>query len=480
MSIASAIAATSPNLWWKLDEASGAVANNSGSLANNGTFTGDYQRGVAGPETGTLATRFYLNCRVLSLAMDLNTFHDLSIGFWVATQAAEVSVAARNMAGIGDPTSPATRGPRIYENHSTQQIPIYATQWPISDTAQRTAPIDYRNWHWVCATYGSAIGIRLYIDTGAPSIVGNPFGATLNLADPFWLIAETPFVMAHACVWLRTLASSEITAIANEQSTMPWEYPINTPYPSASGGGGGGLTGDQAAQLARIDDNTDATSALQTGVNTLLSNWAGYTGVTLPSLQDTLDAISGQVTGVQDTLNGWVTGLWTDVQNAIQNVLDNVQATIPGPAGDVLTGIGHLFSPTSMDQIGLYDVLGGPTCSNIDLDLSHRSYWGLQLTITERPMHFWPSTPDNDWTIADLAVISIVVSGNLLARIPVHTSTWSLNGLPGGFPFKVADVGIPILPGGYHLKVEWAQGVCGKLELQYLPVVGPPGFPHFP
>src|SRR5215813_2683932 len=105
MSIASAITATSPNLWLKLDETSGTVAANSGSLSTTGTISGSVGFGAAGVEQGMFAMRLFAGARILTGGMDVTGLAALSIGAWLTTDASGTVNTKYPVLSIGDPAN---------------------------------------------------------------------------------------------------------------------------------------------------------------------------------------------------------------------------------------------------------------------------------------------------------------------------------------------------------------------------------------
>jgi hypothetical protein len=460
VSISSAIAATAPSIWYPLTGGGGTIVN-SGSQSNNATGTGVLSGEVAGPEFDTTATRFYAGDLVVSHQMDLTTFVGQSLGFWASTDASGVLNTRYPIVNIGDPANRLARGPIISEQHATSGIPAYTAQYGTSVTTSGSPGQPLRFWHWIVVTYATgSSGVKLYIDgtlvgsltVSAPS---NPLAT-----DCLMIKCDEPIVLAHVCWWGGVLTATQVASVSNELAPWPYSPPVNTPPPTADTGGGG-LTDDQAAQLTAIDTKTDDIPGLvsaatfisdkvneilgwvtdtNAGVETLLSNWAGYTSVTLPSLQDVLDNISGAVQGALTTAEG------------------AIGATV-----------GQLLSQRSSDTWSAISLTDGMTCEPVSVDLSRQAIHGLQLYINAYPEGWRFKTPDRAWSLRDLAVLRFYQGGQLLERHGVHTIQHHVSPLPGAWSPQLLDITGARLPNAYVVTVDWAEGVCGELQAQVTP-----------
>lgn len=303
MSIATAIAATSPNLWYKLDETSGTTAVNAGSLSNNGTYSGSLAQGVEGPENGTFATRLFSTGQVVSAAMDISVVRDLSLGMWVSTDSSATLGTHFPIVSIGDVSNRLNRGPQLYEAHTTIGQPIFGGAWRPPGGAQQTAGEPRKFWHWVVLTVTQSTAIaRIYVDLIAPLSAGLGSTVAALLTDPLLIRSDEPLVIAHVCFWNRVLSQAEINSVSNQVAPWPYTVPINTP--PEGGGGGGGLTPDQATQLAEIDTKTDDIPGLVDAVN---------------FISDTVNTTQGLV----DEIHSWVSEIRDDV-GLIKSAVDHI------------------------------------------------------------------------------------------------------------------------------------------------------------
>lgn len=186
-------------------------------------------------------------------------------------------------------------------------------------------------------------------------------------------------------------------------------------------GSSGGLTSDQATQLA----NADTQSA------EMLSNWSTYTSVTLPSLSD-----------------------------VINNIETGITTTILAGGSAVSATLGSLFSPTLLQALTTVDISGGEVCTQVDAELAGAPY-GLIVRATTIPDWWVFSAPGESWSAQDLAVVQFLRGDDLLQRSALHTRTHLFYPLPGNFFPMLTDVEIPLLPPDYHVVVDWGPGVCG-------------------
>lgn len=460
MTIASAIAALSPSIWYKLDETSGTNAANSGSQDNDGTFSGSLNLTVPGPEIGTTAVRLFSGGQVVSHQMDLTTFVGQTLALWVSLDASGTINTLYPILGIGDPGNRLTRGPLIAEQHAAVGTPFWTGRFGSVGTGLNAPARDPRFWHWVAVTYASGTnGIKLYLDGTLAQQFNLTSPGTLTATDPLLVRSDQPAVVCHVCWFGGTLSQTQIQTVSAELANWPYDLPINAPPPDA--GTGGGLTPPQAAQLDTIETHTsdipglvaaatyisDTVDTINGKVNQLLgdtadllSNWAGYTGVTLPGLAEVLANITAAVT-----------------------------ATIEQASGSLSVTIGQLLSSSPAQFFSSRDLSGGETCEHLDVDVSRSALYGIQLDITQWPSDWKFRTPDHSWGLKDLATINIVRGGAGIFRQGVHTRQHTLAPLPDSFPVGVGRLEAELQPQDYHIVVDFAEGVCGRLWGLVLP-----------
>lgn len=464
MTIASAIAALSPSIWLKLDETTGTTANNSGSRTDDGVFSGSYDQGITGPEVGTFATRLYTGGQVQLGPMDLTTFVDQSIGLWVSTDASGAINTTFPLVYIGDPANPLSRGPMIAENHTVAGQPRWAMMHHGSVLATNGVVAPLLFWHWVVITYTTGTnGAKLYLD-GTLAATSTLAGTLTNvITDPLIIRCNEPVVVAHVCWFGGVLTQTQIQTVSSQLAPWPYTVPINTPPPES--GGGGGLTTDQAAQLSNIDTNTQPSGPIQNDLNTLLSNWAGYTSVTLPSLQDMLNHISGQVTDVQNTLADFADGVLHDLVDGVNAILDGITATWDDGVSAVQHTLGKLFSAKTLEQLAQFEITDGPTCTQF---IYNRAgfFFGIVVRINIYPSAWTPMAPDHNFFIPDFATVSMYKGDDLYFRQGIHQTNWAHSPFPVffGFPVPFFNVDLPLST--VRIVVDWADGVCGQVYLK--------------
>jgi hypothetical protein len=139
-----------------------------------------------------------------------------------------------------------------------------------------------------------------------------------------------------------------------------------------------------------------------------------------------------------------------------------VVTTIGGVA--LSTTVGQMLTPSLLDRLTTQDISGGVTCEPIRFDASGEFLYGVQLVVTDFPPEWRFGTPDHGWGFHDLAVLQFVRGGVTLKRLGIHTLLTTEYPLPGTpMPWIAFLPGIPMQPPDYHIWVDWAEGVCGRL-----------------
>ena len=232
----------------------------------------------------------------------------------------------------------------------------------------------------------------------------------------------------------------EITARADSgaivdsgEKTLPWSETtqLHNELQSLGGGGGsGGFTSTDRAVINGTQDNTES----------ILAQWAQYTGVTLPSLDQVLAGIDAKLIGT---------------------IL-----TSTGPVGFPIGQMLNFFDPNLLEAA---DLSGGVVCERIDRDISFNALYGVSLEITSYPPDWVFRTPDAAWSFRDLAVLSFWRGGELVERHGIHAVSHTVSPVPGSALFALGPIFGYLQPGDYHVTVDWAPGVCGQLKGQVLP-----------
>jgi hypothetical protein len=189
-------------------------------------------------------------------------------------------------------------------------------------------------------------------------------------------------------------------------------------------GQAGGFTETDRALLTTTEQNT----------TTMDTNWQQYESVTLPSLQDVLN-----------------------------NIVAAVHATIGAGTSSQDVPLSTLFSWKPWDYLAPRDLSGGTTCVALDVDISLRAYYGIGVYIDSYPDTWEFRTPDGAWGFHDLAVLTFVRGGSIIQRHGIHTVTHEVSPVPGSLTPTVVELPISLQPADYHIRVDWAEGVCGHV-----------------
>lgn len=147
-----------------------------------------------------------------------------------------------------------------------------------------------------------------------------------------------------------------------------------------------------------------------------------------------------------------------------------VTTSVQTATGIITADLGAAWKWVSQDLWRNHPLTIGPTCDRIDVDVSLNALLGVVLTIDNFPESVVLRTPDGEWSFADLAVLKFVRNGEILERHGIHTLTHTVSPLPGCVWIGAYGLGAPIQPTGYHITVDWLDGVCGHLTGLILPI----------
>lgn len=446
MTIATAIAALSPNLWLKLDEASGTTAANSGSLSTYGVVSGDVGWGAPGPEVGTHALRLFAGGQVLSsAAMDVHN-PPCTLAMFVSTDASGSTSTPYPVLGIGDPGNRLTRGPMIFENHVTANIPKWWFRVNVSGAIQIFTTDPIRGWHHVALVWqNTSPRYSGYVD-GNLATFDTFTGEVLPLlTDPLLLRSDEPLIAAHVCFWGGVLTQTQIQSIANQVAPWPLGLPIN--YTPPTSGGGGGLTPDQATQLSETHGWTSDIPGLVDASNFISS---------------TVSTIQGMTGDIQTKVNQ----ILSDTASLVANIPSNIGSileTLDAGWREVLSSITDRIPAGQLDTPHGRNISGGITCIPVYEDLSNQPVYSITVEINSYPDGWQFSTPDHAWSARDFAVIRFYVGTALVGRQGIHTIVHTITPLPNSlYPLFWGGI-FRTLPANYHVTVDWADGVCGTV-----------------
>ena len=150
-------------------------------------------------------------------------------------------------------------------------------------------------------------------------------------------------------------------------------------------------------------------------------------------------------------------------------VVNAVTAQIGSGTSAVQQTIGEIFSLFPNHSLVSGSVTHGVVCEHFERDISLEHIYGITLTLTEWPETIRWRTPDQNWSLRDLAVVTFKRDGNTIERHGIHTKTWSLSPIPA-WPIPWLWV-IPtaLQPVGLTIEIDFLPGVCGEMTAQLIP-----------
>lgn len=150
------------------------------------------------------------------------------------------------------------------------------------------------------------------------------------------------------------------------------------------------------------------------------------------------------------------------VEAAVTTTVATASGTIATPISDFFRWIQHeLFEPRE---------LAAETCDRIDAHIPGGNYFSVRLEITQHPPEWIFRTPDQAWGFSDLAVLSFWSGDQLLQRHGVHALQHTVSPLPGTVWWGGPIAQAPLQWGDYHITVDFAPGVCGRLTGDHWPL----------
>lgn len=147
------------------------------------------------------------------------------------------------------------------------------------------------------------------------------------------------------------------------------------------------------------------------------------------------------------------------------NPLDLVLNTA---SGIVQTTLAQIFSRKTLDQLTLFEVTSGPTCDPVRATVGS---WDMAVIVrlTTIADDLAPKTPDADWYFPDLAVLRVFRGVDLQYRRGIHTPTFMVeNPWQWGWQFLNASQ-ILGTPPDLTIAVDWRVGCCGQVFLMTMP-----------
>jgi len=238
--IADAILALSPRNYWKLDEQSGGIFADYGSVPTPFTHLSGVVPGTLGPEVGTYALRLYAStlCTTDAFGLNFQTQGAASLMIWFTAPANGTPTAFAPCAGWGDPNNPTLRGLH-FDQRSTANLSLEDV-WnaPQGSAFVQTVPGYTPNWHVSAITETvSPVRVTHYIDNVKTDRPGSFLGGINQPTVPWWLRSASPVIIAHLALWFRELTQTEVQTVTSLIAQWPNGNPINGAPPSGGGGG---------------------------------------------------------------------------------------------------------------------------------------------------------------------------------------------------------------------------------------------------
>lgn len=183
--------------YYRFEEGSGSIADDSSSLGNNGTINNGalYQASKSGNATGDYSLNFnganqYVNVTAIG---DYERTQAFSISFWFKSTTTPVTYAVM----VGKYDAGATRGYMVYIDNIPRLSFIIANS--AANYLHVTAPIGASldgNWHHISSNYdgsSSASGMRIYLDNvnQTLTIQKNNLAATVLTSETFRMARDS-------------------------------------------------------------------------------------------------------------------------------------------------------------------------------------------------------------------------------------------------------------------------------------------------
>jgi hypothetical protein len=155
----------------------------------------------------------------------------------------------------------------------------------------------------------------------------------------------------------------------------------------------------------------------------------------------------------------------SDRTTLLGEIGDLVVQTTSGPLS---TTLAQIFSRQSFDRLTLDEVTDGPTCDPVRANLA-LWYTGVIVRVTTIAPDLVAKTPDASWYFPDLAVLRVFRGGDLIYRRGIHEPTFMVEN-PWQFGWNFLNqTQILGVPPQTSIAVDWREGCCGQVFLQFLP-----------
>lgn len=198
----------------------------------------------------------------------------------------------------------------------------------------------------------------------------------------------------------------------------------------------------------------------------------GPTTVDTGNITTTWDPTSGLGQLVSDVQGSFPAGL-SSTLNAIKTDTDNINAQMAVPvttaSGTTNVNLRDLLAQHTLDALTLDNLTVAPTGDPVTADVSGGWIFGVIVRLTTIPYPYTPHTPDQDYYLETLAVLTIFRGTDKRLRVPIHTSNHMESPLPGYAIGGISDFTLGTLPPWSSIEVDFAPGVLGQVYLMKLP-----------
>jgi PKD repeat protein len=242
-----------PSLYWRLNEANGGIAADSGPLGNTGSYTGSTTGGQAGAIDGTTnrSVQFQPPAQVYSNTMFPNpTTYSAEVWFSTST------TSGGKLIGFGNVQDGLSNS---YDRHLYMQDDgrlVFGTWTGQTNTITSDSPYNDGEWHHAVATQSGA-GMVLYVDGAA--VGTNPQTSAQDYSG-YWKIGGDPTWGSSSAYFDGRIDEAAVYPAALSASTVADHYrigtgaaPANTPPTAAFG--------TTVSQLSVAADGTASTDA---------------------------------------------------------------------------------------------------------------------------------------------------------------------------------------------------------------------------
>ncbi len=216
MTIAAAVLADAPLLYWKLDDPTGPAASDSSGNGRPGFYAGLFNLGLPGPEAGTLSALLQTGGYVLSVAPSPKLGHPWSMDVWLAP----VTVMPTSTVLVYNGLSNSTGDGLVWAPVGQQQNAFALIRGGLGIGGAIGGKFP-GSWHHYALTVDAGGNYNVYqdgVNVGVATLAANGLAAT----DPFvvgGVGAELAYV-AHAAFYGVALTPARVLAHFNGAAAL--------------------------------------------------------------------------------------------------------------------------------------------------------------------------------------------------------------------------------------------------------------------